>query len=165
MGKKETQNRGEKIASPFKNSLAYRRLMCKMHQIKMFWIGVLPISLSFFFSHIWGRFVFVCCHVISNSKHMNWVHLILAAVSEPPGGSGFIAVAFVTPAVSESYVKKPKIILSCFLCSRVSQTRTFSSCFFTCCAQYPAFTWYQDTHTEASRSQVIPAKMHISELT
>lgn len=36
---------------------------------------------------------------------MNWVYLILVALSEPPGGSGFIAVEFVTPAVLESYEK------------------------------------------------------------
>lgn len=38
--------------------------------------------------------------------------LILVAVSEPPGGSGFIAVAFVTPAVLESNVRNHKIILT-----------------------------------------------------
>lgn len=36
---------------------------------------------------------------------------MLVAVSKPPGGSGFIRVAFVTPALLESNVRNSNIIL------------------------------------------------------
>ena len=50
----------------------------------MFYILILPISLSFVFCHIWVRFVFLYFPFTSILALTNSAHLLLVAVSEPP---------------------------------------------------------------------------------
>lgn len=144
MTEKRFRTQAKETVLPFESCLVYRRsIYRRIRQIKMFWIGVLPISLSVFFSRVWIRSVFLYYHVTSISEPMNWAYLILAAVSEPPGGSGFIVVGFVTPRVVESNVRNHNIILTLLW---ASQTCMFNTRFSVCCAQYPEFIWYWHTY-------------------
>lgn len=120
----------------------------------------------FFFSHIWVRFVFLYYHVTSITEPMNCVYLVLAAVSEPPGGSGFIAVAFVTPAVLVSYVRNHKIILK-QLALQQRLTSMLCSTLISPCTMHSILSLFNsnNTYTEVSYSQVIQPEVYLSEST